>query len=82
MKLIIIGASLSGKTSLVRQLRSITDLPISEIDEELTEKNGGTYPTDTKYKHKVLAPQIIADVIKRDKSVFFTNTDYFNYVFR
>lgn len=77
MKTIIIGASLSGKTTLVRHLRVATDWPISEIDEELTRRNGGTYPLDYKYKHEVLAPQVVQDIMSRESIVFFTNTDYF-----
>jgi hypothetical protein len=77
MKAIIIGTSLSGKTTLVRYLRTNTKLPILEIDEELTRVNNGVYPTDDNYKHTVLTPQIIEDVLGRNEVVFFTNTDYF-----
>jgi len=77
MKAIIIGTSLSGKTTLVRYLRTSTKLPILEVDEELTRLNNGTYPTDDKYKHAVLIPQIVEDILNRDDVVFFTNTDYF-----
>lgn len=76
-KAIIIGTSLSGKTTLIRYLRSQTQLPISEMDEKLTQMNGGKYPTDNKQKHTVLAPQIIKEVLNNDSLVFFTNTDYF-----
>lgn len=77
MKSIIIGTSLSGKTTLVRYLRDNTKLPVLEIDEELTRLNNGQYPTDNKLKHAVLAPQVVKDVLGRDNIVFFTNTDYF-----
>ncbi|PIZ65874.1 hypothetical protein COY14_01495 [Candidatus Roizmanbacteria bacterium CG_4_10_14_0_2_um_filter_36_9] len=77
VKAIIIGPSLSGKTTLVRHLRKNTDLFVAEIDEELTKLNNGDYPTDDKYKHEVLAPKVIENVLARDEILFFTNTDYF-----
>jgi len=77
MKALVIGASLSGKTAVVRYLRSKTDIPVSEMDEELTKLNKGKYPTDNEYKHKVLTPKIISKILNRENIVFFTNTDYF-----
>ena len=77
MKAIIIGSSLSGKTTLIRYLRSKTDLPLLEVDEELVRINHGQYPTDNDHKHKVLIPEIIKDILNRDDIIFFTNTDYF-----
>lgn len=77
MKIIIIGTSLSGKTTLLQHLKSNTELPLSEIDDELTKLNGGTYPVDSDLKHKKLAPQVIQEVLAREKVIFFTNTDYF-----
>ncbi|MFA6602913.1 MAG: hypothetical protein WCT01_03865 [Candidatus Shapirobacteria bacterium] len=77
MKLIVIGASLTGKTTLIKYLRSSSTHPISEMDEELTALNNGQYPTNTKYKHQVLAPKIINQVLLNPNIIFFTNTDYF-----
>ncbi len=51
---------------------------IKEIDEELTQHYGGTFPTDPELKTNVLAPQIIEDVLSRSDVIFFTNTDYFS----
>jgi len=79
MKVIIIGASLSGKTYAIKQLRSITKVEISEMDEELTRLNDGEYPLDSEHKHNVLAPRVIKDVFNRDNIIFFTNTDYFTF---
>lgn len=78
MKTIIIGTSLSGKTTLIRLLRSQTDLPISEIDEELTLINGGQYPANAKLKHEVLTPKVVKKVLGLEEIVFFTNTNYFS----
>lgn len=79
MKVLIIGTSLSGKTTLIRYLRANTKLPLIEIDEELTRMNNGTYPMVYEYKHKVLAPKIVSDILSRDNIIFFTNTDYFTF---
>ncbi|MBI2464702.1 hypothetical protein HYV64_01035 [Candidatus Shapirobacteria bacterium] len=76
MKIIVIGASLSGKTTLVRYLQE-HNINCSEIDEELTTLNGGSYPTDVDKKHHELVPKIVADIIARPDVLFFTNTDYF-----
>jgi len=77
MKGIIIGTSLSGKTTVVRYLRLNTSISVSEMDEELTRLNNGKYPTDVEHKHKSLAPKVIKDLLKREDILFFTNTDYF-----
>lgn len=78
MKVIVIGTSLSGKTTLIRLLRSQTDFPISEIDEELTLVNDGEYPTDARVKHEVLTPKVVEKILGLEKIVFFTNTNYFS----
>ncbi|EKD58103.1 MAG: hypothetical protein ACD_57C00031G0011 [uncultured bacterium] len=79
MKAIVIGTSLSGKTTLIRYLRRTSNLPLLEVDEELTRLNNGIYPIDDEYKHTVLAPQIIKNILSRDNVVFFSNTDYFTF---
>src|SRR5262245_25320624 len=76
-KAIIIGASTSGKSTLVTYFRDIMHLPVSEIDEELIRMNGGTYPQDSKYKMDELCPKIVQDVINQDNIIFFTGTHYF-----
>src|SRR3989344_2351911 len=78
MKIIVIGTSLSGKTTLIRLLRSQTNLPISEIDEELTLLNGGEYPADYKLKHEVVTPRVIKKILGQDAVIFFINTNYFS----
>ena len=78
MKAIIIGASLSGKTTIVKELQKVTDNPVSEMDDELTRLNGGKYPSDSDYKNKVLAPMVISEILKKSEILFFTNTDYFS----
>jgi len=78
MKGIVIGASLSGKTTVARYLRANTNISVSEMDEELTQLNSGKYPINIKRKHKSLAPKIIKDLLNRENVLFFTNADYFS----
>lgn len=77
MSVIIIGSSLSGKTTILRQLKANTDYMISEMDEELTRLNDGHYPTDELLKGK-LAKSVISWVITNPPfDIFFSNTNYF-----
>ena len=78
MKIIVIGPSLSGKTTLVKELRKNTNLLISEIDEELTALNGGEYPSDIDHKNNVLLPQVIKKILNQKELIFFTNTNFFS----
>jgi broad-specificity NMP kinase len=77
MKAIIIGTSLVGKTTLIKYLRNTTKLPVSEMDEELAKLNNNVYPSDDNYKHRVLAPKVVNNILDLDEIIFFTNTDYF-----
>ena len=78
MKVIVIGPSLSGKTTVIRQLCLITEIPVFEMDEELTKLNKGSYPTESEYKQKALAPKVIDRILNKENIIFFTNTDYFS----
>ena len=78
MKLIIIGPSLSGKTTLINELRKDNDFSISEMDELLTALNEGEYPLDVNYKNNVLVPQIIEKILDQKDIIFFTNANYFS----
>jgi hypothetical protein len=76
-KVIVIGASTVGKSTLLKYLKGSTKLPIDESDDVLTAMNGGVYPEDNDYKMNVLAPKMIDDVLGRDEVIFFSNTHYF-----
>ena len=77
MKVIIIGASLSGKTTLIRYLQSReSEIPIEEMDALLTRENGGVFPIDINRKNE-LAREVVRKILTEDKIIFFTNTDYF-----
>lgn len=77
MKAIVIGVSTSGKSTIIKHLRPITQANILEIDDELERLNGGEYPKDLEYKDKILVPKIIEDILKREEIIFFTNPNYF-----
>lgn len=77
-KAIIIGTSLTGKTTLIRHLRKTGNLQIQEIDEELTRLNGGDWPKDDNFKNSVLVPRIKENVLSNENLLFFTNAHYFS----
>ena len=77
-KAIIIGASTVGKSTLKKYLLETTDLKLDEMDEMLTRMNGGIYPKDGDYRHKVLEPRIVQEVLGQDHIIFFTNTNVFS----
>ena len=77
-KIIVIGSSLTGKTTLVSYLRKTQKIEVAEMDEELTRLNGGTFPTDDQNKKEVLAPIAISELLDKEEIIFFTNTDYFS----
>lgn len=76
-KAIIIGTSLTGKTTLIRYLRRKSNFHIQEIDEKLTQLNGGHWPKDDNYKNTVLVPQIKSKVLLNENILFFSNAHYF-----
>jgi len=78
MKILIIGPSLSGKTSLVRKLRAVLKDPVSEMDEELTSLNNGKFPTDNENRKNTLSRKVIRSILNKSSIIFFTNTNYFS----
>ena len=76
-KLLIIGSSLTGKTTLIKYLRDIHNMKVQEIDEELNRLNGGSFPKDMAYKNNILVPKIKKEVLNKDKIIFFTTAHYF-----
>lgn len=73
VKLIVIGVSTVGKTTLVRHLRREYQADVLEFDEELIRRNGGTYPSDVHHRRNVVVPAIQEDILDRQSIVFFTN---------
>ncbi len=72
-KLIVVGVSTAGKTTLVRHLRTEYQVEVLEFDEELTRLNGGAYPFDVDHRRNVIVPIIQQDILGRHSVVFFTN---------
>lgn len=78
MKVIIIGASTTGKTTILKKLAAtMSQLPLQEADEVLTKLNGGTYPQDSQVKMTGLVPIMVQQILRSKQIIFFTNTDYF-----
>ena len=75
-KSLIIGTSLTGKTTLVKYLRDNLHMEVQEIDEELIRLNGGTFP-EMEHKNNVLIPKIKQEVLNKDKIIFFANVHYY-----
>lgn len=76
-KVIIIGASTAGKSTLMKYLEGKINLPLDEMDDMLAKMNNGIYPKDGDYRHKVLYPRIVKEVLGRDQIMFFANTHIF-----
>ena len=65
MKVIVVGVSLSGKTTALKHLRSQDNtLPIEEMDALLAQENRGVFPTDIQHK-KELAARIVENLDRR-----------------
>jgi adenylate kinase family enzyme len=73
MKLLIFGAQCSGKTTLVKYLRSKDKLPMVEMDAEVVKLNGGTWPKDITLKEKNIDTVILQQVLAMDNVIFFVN---------
>jgi len=76
-KVIVIGASTVGKTTVIHYLRDKFNLEVNEFDEELNRLNGGSFPFDVEYRRNVLVPAIQKDILNREAVLFFTNTRCF-----
>jgi adenylate kinase family enzyme len=72
-KIIILGPSAAGKSTLMRYLRKHTDLNIVEMDEEVTKANDNKWPSDNEYKDRVLVPKIVENVLKEDGVVYIAS---------
>jgi dephospho-CoA kinase len=58
VKFLVIGPLASGKTTIARHLRSMTNT-IVDLDDELVRLNGGVYP-DIETRKTVIAPRALA----------------------
>ncbi len=76
MKLLILGACASGKTTFIKYLQSnrsnlaLENILITELDEQILVENGNIWPSDDKYKDKVIIPEIITKILNLDKVIF------------
>lgn len=69
-KIILLGAPLTGKTSVTNYLKDNMSLDVLDMDEELKRLNDGKWPGEQPELMDELINQIIADVLSREKIVF------------
>lgn len=69
-KIILLGAPLTGKTSVANYLKDNMSLDVLDMDEELKRLNDGKWPGEQPELMDELINQIIADVLSREKIVF------------
>lgn len=72
-KLVIIGASTSGKSTLMRHLRKHTQLNVIEMDEEIVKLYKGNWPRDDTYRNSVLVPEITKKIISMNEVVYISS---------
>lgn len=72
-KLIILVPSAGGKSTLMRYLREHTDFDIAEMDEEVMKANNNTWPSDNKYKDKVLVPRVVKNIINKKQIIYLAS---------
>ena len=70
-KTIILGAPLTGKTTLTHSLRHIVSIPVLDFDEELTKLNNGKYPANYPVLNEQLKNKVIKTVSVMDEVIFF-----------
>ncbi len=73
MKVIILGAPCSGKTTLLEKLRETKKFPIFEMDEELRRANNNAWPDDDNYRNEILLPTICEKILNSAETIFFTS---------
>lgn len=71
LKVIILGAPCTGKTTLVNLLREKTSLPLYEMDEEIRKMNSGLWPEKDLYNS--LSVEIFNKILSEKRIVYFTS---------
>lgn len=70
-KTIILGAPLTGKTTLTKNLREVVSIPVLDFDEELLKLNNGKYPANYPVLNEQLKNKVIETVSIMDQVMFF-----------
>jgi len=70
-KVIVLGAPLTGKTSLTHALREQVEISVLDFDEELLKLNNGRYPANYPVLNKQLKDRVIENVSTMKEVIFF-----------
>jgi len=70
-KLIVLGAPLTGKTTLTKKLRETVTIPVLDFDEELMKLNNGKYPANYPTLNEQLRSEIIKTISVMNEVIFF-----------
>lgn len=62
MRILVAAAACSGKTTLVRHLRTNYGVNAVDFDEEIARLNGGVWP-DIPTKNAVIRPKVIEEIV-------------------
>jgi shikimate kinase len=70
-KIIVLGAPLTGKSTLTAILLETTSTPVLDFDEELIRLNDGKYPANYTELNERLKNQVVRNVSEMEKVIFF-----------
>lgn len=70
-KLVVLGAPLTGKSTLAKTLRTTTSIPVLDFDEELMKLNNGKYPANYAELNVRLKKEVIKNISAMDEVIFF-----------
>jgi shikimate kinase len=70
-RIIVLGAPLTGKTTLTLALRSSLAIPVLDFDEELLKRNDGKYPANYPVLNERLKKEAISTIAKMHEVIFF-----------
>lgn len=73
MKLFVVGAPCSGKSTVVGCLRDVHGLNALDTDDEILRLNAGVWPSDNETKNEVLLPRVLKDAIQMEHVVLFNS---------
>ena len=72
MKIFILGAPASGKTTIAAQIREVSDVKAIDVDDEIIALNNDVWP-DIETKNNILLPRVIDEATKADNVILFNS---------
>jgi shikimate kinase len=70
MKIFVFAVQCGGKTTLAKYLRNLTDHEVVEMDDEIVQLNGGSWPRDMQHKITNLEPIVYSDISAKHDVIF------------